>query len=80
MPRPLGKNQRDLLAMIARPGVALVVPTKVSRPLVRRGLAAHARPDAFVHITPAGLRALAAEAEAGRLKLAPTFPGDSTDG
>ncbi len=72
--RGIGRRQRDLLALIARPGTALVVPDKVSRSLVRRGLARHARPDAMVHITAAGLRALADEAEAGRLKLEPDLP------
>jgi len=35
---------------------------------------AECAPDAFVHITAAGLRALADEADAGRLALAPKLP------
>lgn len=73
MTRPLGKRQLRLLSVLGTPGTALIVPCKVSESLVRRGYAASAAADSdgFVHITAAGLRALADEADAGRLALAP---------
>lgn len=64
---PLGKNQRDLLGKMAGIHMALVVGDALSASLVRRGLLA-AEPDgSFARITPAGLRAVAAEMETGRL-------------
>lgn len=68
-PRPLGKHQRDLLAALAGVTMALVVGDKLSDSLVRRGLLA-AEPDgSCAHITPAGLRAIADEIEAGRVEM-----------
>lgn len=64
--RPLGKHQLDLLAKLGGLTMAIVVPDKISASLVRRGLL-DAEPDgSFAHINAAGLRALAAEIDAGR--------------
>jgi len=70
----IGPRQRALLAISARPGTAFILANPVTRSLCRRGLMAECAPDAFVHITAAGLRALADEADAGRLALAPKLP------
>lgn len=48
-----------------------VVACPLTRSLTRRGLLAEAEPGGFVHITAAGLRALADAADAGRISLAP---------
>lgn len=65
--RPLGKNQRDLLAKLGGVTMSLVVADKLSDSLVRRGLLS-AEPDgSFARITPLGLRVLADELEAGRV-------------
>lgn len=68
----LGKNQLRRLMGLASPGCLLVVADdRVSVSLRRRGLAAPAysdQPDAFLQITPNGLRALADAYEAGELK------------
>lgn len=67
--RPLGKNQLQLLQGLASLRAALVVPNKVSQSLVSRGLLA-AQPDgSFAHLTPAGLRLLADEIDAGRVQM-----------
>lgn len=67
--RPLGKRQLDLLTKLGGVTMAVVVGCKISQSLVRRGLLA-AEPDgSFAHITAAGLRALAAEIDAGRAPL-----------
>lgn len=67
----IGPRQRRLLAQLARPGSALIVGDDVSRSLVRRGLLEEDTPgsDSILTITPAGLRVLADEAEAGRVDL-----------
>ena len=72
---PLGKRQRDLLARFGGLRRALVVGDKISESLVARGLLAQDPPLAghryggMVRMTLAGLRALADEVEAGRVKL-----------
>ena len=70
MTRPLGKHQRDALAAVADPTVAAISTGAVWRTLAKRGFV---RPlasdqDSFFVITPAGLRTLADELEAGRIK------------
>ena len=71
MPRPLGSRQRELLGKMGCPGRFLIVGDKVVESLARRGLLAAQgkRGDSFYQITPAGLRALAEEWEAGRLEF-----------
>lgn len=78
--RPLGKNQLSLLKFI---GVsrALVVANKEAISLTARGLLTDDGKGSFYHITPAGLRALADEAEAGRVMLwEPPLPATPTKG
>ena len=78
MMRPLGKLQRERLMGLASPSLLLVVGDAVSASLIKRGLLAPAvpdRPEAWHRITPAGLRALADEFQAGRLDhLMTKFP------
>jgi propanediol dehydratase small subunit len=69
---PLGHRQLALLNTLRR-GLSLVVPNDVARSLIRRGLASTAGKDAFVYITPDGLRAIADAADAGRISLAPNL-------
>ena len=65
----LGIRQLELLRGIGTTG-ALVVGNKTSRRLCALGLMkAHGRDGSFAAITPAGLRALADAAEAGRIEL-----------
>lgn len=64
----IGPKQLQLLRVLAGP-VALVVACARSRSLTARGLLREAAPGAFVHITSAGLRALADAADAGRIRL-----------
>jgi hypothetical protein len=67
--RPLGKHQRGLLANLAGVWMGLMAGDKLSAGLVRRGLLA-AEPDgSWAHITPAGLRAVADEIDAGRVEM-----------
>jgi len=73
----IGIRQRAALIVAARPGSAFVMASPVTRSLCRRGLMAEAAPDGCVHITAAGLRALADEADAGRLVLAPELQAKS---
>lgn len=73
-PARIGNNQLHLLGILARPGTVLISATPTSRSLTRRGLLTEARHDSFVHIAPAGLRALADAAEAGLVELAPAIP------
>lgn len=70
MRRPrLGQQQRDLLATMANPSMMLVTPDRTSAALVRHGyLRSSGGEDGSCCITPAGLRALAEEMLAGRLK------------
>lgn len=67
--RPLGKRQRNLLASLAGVNFAVVVGDKLTAALVQRGLLT-AEPDgSWAHITPAGLRCMADEIEAGRQQM-----------
>lgn len=69
VPPRLGHRQLRLLRLVGT-ARALVVPTTISRRLCDLGLLASNHPEgAFAHITPAGLRALADAAEAGRIDL-----------
>lgn len=78
--RPLGKRQRVLLAKLGGIWMCLVVGDALSASLVRRGLLAATPDGSFAHITPAGLRALADELDAGRLTV-PNYPlTESADG
>jgi hypothetical protein len=68
MTRALGKNQLTLLKNLM-PGRAVVIGDKTSSSLTQRGLAQSWDENGkdLVTITPAGLRALADEMEAGRI-------------
>lgn len=68
MSRPLGKRQLDRLIGLACPGLVQVVGDAVSDSLVRRGYLKAKPNGSFARITPAGLRRLADELEAGRIK------------
>ncbi len=69
--RPLGRNQLERLLGLASPSSLLVVGgDRVSESLVRRGLLQPKKPEdsnGWLQITPAGMRALADEFEAGTL-------------
>ena len=69
--RPLGSKQRELLGALASPARLLIVGNTVAESLTRRGLLAPQgnKGDSFYQITPAGMRALADEWEAGRLEF-----------
>lgn len=69
--RPLGKHQREKLIALASFGHFQVVACDVTRSLVKRGLLRECEPDAFVGVTAAGLRFIADEMDAGRLKNEP---------
>ena len=64
----LGKNQLRLLRS-AGTTAAVVVADRDTRRLCELGLMREASPGGFVHNTPAGLRALADAAEAGKITL-----------
>lgn len=65
----LGARQLELLRSVGITS-ALVVPTATSQRLCELGLMRpNGRDGSFASITPAGLRALADAAEAGRIKL-----------
>jgi hypothetical protein len=67
----LGKNQLHRLLGLASPGMMLVVGgDRVSNSLVKRGLIGPRTddPNAFLGITPNGMRALADAFEAGELQ------------
>ena len=72
----LGKHQLRLLRVLAG-GCFLIVPDRLSRGLVAKGLAKEWRPDSFVGITSDGLRALADAADRGRFDLS-WKPADQT--
>ena len=81
--RPLGKHQLCLLASMASPFSLVVVGDGISRSLVKRGLlGVHWNPrkdrDGFLGITPAGLRTLADQMQAGKLEqfLDPKYERD----
>jgi hypothetical protein len=65
--RPLGKRQRELLLTLASPSRVMIVGDALTASLVRRGLLAARDNGDWCRITPAGMRALADEYEAGRL-------------
>lgn len=65
----LGPRQRDLLAQMGGLRSALVVADALALSLIRRGLLAADANGSFAHITAAGLRALADEVDAGRIRL-----------
>jgi hypothetical protein len=64
----LGPNQLRLLRAVGITA-AVVVPDKETRRLCDLGMMASEPDGSFAHITPAGLRALATAAEAGRIDL-----------
>ncbi|MBN9469965.1 MAG: hypothetical protein J0J10_14460 [Bosea sp.] len=71
----LGKHQLGLLSGLGSPSMRLVVACKLSDSLERQGLLKSDHSGGFVGITPAGLRRLADELEAGRLAhLMPKYP------
>src|SRR5690348_10028330 len=80
MPERLGKHQRDLLAALAGVRLGLVAGGPLSLSLVRRGLLAAEADGSFAHITPAGLRAVADEIEAGRVEMFSPEKLRKTDG
>ncbi len=73
----LGTQQLRLLCTLGSPGLALVVPDRVSNSLVRLGLLrdTHRAGPGMQRVTAAGLRRLADEMEAGRLEQFMKFPG-----
>jgi len=65
----LGPRQLHMLKAVGFTA-ALVAPNPISRRLCELGLMNAGRADgSFAHITPAGLRAVADAAEAGRVSL-----------
>lgn len=69
--RPLGAKQRELLHALSCPTRFMITGNKVAESLVRRGLlkAQGKKGDGFFQITPAGMRLVADEWEAGRLEF-----------
>lgn len=65
----IGRHQLRLLILTASPTCVLVTPDRSSAGLVKRGLLIEDN-AAGCTITPAGLRALADEMEAGRVATA----------
>ena len=69
----LGKRQIDLLMKLGTTR-SVVLPDNTTRRLVELGLA-HAEPNgSFTRITPAGLRALADLADAGKVEIPLKLP------
>lgn len=64
----LGPRQLAMLRSVGTTA-ALVVPDRVSRRLCDLGLMTSEADGSFARITPAGIRALADAAEAGRVEL-----------
>lgn len=64
----LGQKQLETLAALGSPGMAMVVPDKVTLSLVKHGLLRVTESNSFACITPAGLRRLADELEAGHIE------------
>jgi len=64
----LGPRQLALLRVLCGP-VAMIGTNKTAAGLVSRGMLVTSPPGSFTHITPAGLRAVADAAEAGRIVL-----------
>lgn len=72
----LGKKQIYLLKFMANVGCALVVPNDISRSLCKRGLmeaTGGLAEDAFIVVTPNGLRALADAMDAGLVSYRPDW-------
>jgi len=63
----IGQRQLRILIMIASPTRVLITIDRVSAALVKRGLIRELVPGGACCITPAGLRLLADEMEAGRV-------------
>jgi len=81
MARPLGKNQRSKIMMLASFGRFQVVPDAETRSLAKRGLVREWGDDAFVGITAAGFRLIADEMDAGRMENTPDLkPKERKDG
>ena len=64
----LGINQLRMLTLLGSPATLLLVGDAVSDSLVKRGLARQDKVRRGVVVTPDGLRRLADEMEAGRVK------------
>lgn len=64
----LGHQQLRLLTVLGTPASMLVVGDALSDSLVKRGLLREDEPRRGIVVTPAGLRVLADELEAGRVK------------
>ena len=64
----IGSNQLNRLILLGSPTRAFLVPDEVSRSLIKRGLVSDE--SGLIRITPAGLRALADEMDAGRVETA----------
>lgn len=62
----IGKNQIKTLVVLGSPTMAMVVPGETELGLIKRGLL-RTRDGGMACITPAGLRVLADEMEAGRV-------------
>lgn len=63
----IGKHQLRTLIMLGSPGCLLLTPGRSEQGMVARGLLRERAPGKACCITPAGLRALADEMEAGRV-------------
>jgi len=63
----IGKRQLELLIGLGSPCMMLIVGDRVSESLTRRGLLRGKGKNDCLVITPAGLRVLADEMEAGRV-------------
>jgi hypothetical protein len=74
---PLGKNQLERLCGLASPSSLMIVGDGVTLSLAKRGLLAPKKlddPNAWLQITPAGLRVLADAFEAGLLEQFFSWP------
>jgi F0F1-type ATP synthase epsilon subunit len=63
----VGKVQLQTLVMLGSPTMSMIVPGKAERAMIARGLLKCSATGGFACITPAGLRVLADEMEAGRV-------------
>lgn len=63
----VGKNQLQILIMLGSPATLLLAPDRLVRGMVSRGLLRERAPGKACCITPAGLRRLADEMQAGRV-------------
>lgn len=64
----IGKKQLRTLIMLGSPTMLLLVPGKSERGLIKRGLLRESEPGKACCISPAGLRVLANEMDAGRVE------------